>query len=126
MASELIEELYEDGYISEETVEYRRTYENLDYIIQKLPIFDASEFRDDFFGLIGSVEVVPIRFRRDFISAIEQLRYFDAVGYILPISKGQFGYLNRKARIASERGQLFLNSEYDDSLGLILDSKSYL
>jgi len=120
MASELVEELYHGGYTSEETSEYQHTIDNFDYIIQQLPLFDAGEFRNEFFELIGSVEVVPNRFKNDFISMLDQQRYFDAIGHIVPISKRQYAYLKRKGRISFDRFQLFVDLEYDDSLGLIL------
>lgn len=123
MASELVEDLYQGGYTDKEVAEYKQTYDNFSHIIRQLPLFDADEFRQDFFELIGSVEVVPIRFKNDFFSLLDQKRYFDAVGYIVPISKRQFARLNRKGKTIYERYQLFVDLEYNDSLGLILNSK---
>jgi CRISPR-associated endonuclease/helicase Cas3 len=123
MASELVEKLYCGGYTSEEAAEYKQTYDNFSYIIQQLPIFDANEFKEDFFELIGSVEVVPMQFKNDFLSLLNQGRYFDAIGYILPISKRQFTYLKSMDKIIYEQSHLFIVSEYNNQLGLILDFK---
>ncbi|MEM2130183.1 MAG: CRISPR-associated helicase Cas3' [Candidatus Bathyarchaeia archaeon] len=123
MAAELVEELYQRGYTDEEAAEYKQTYDNFSHIIRQLPIFDSDEFRQDFFELIGSVDVVPARFKNEFFSLLDQKRYFDAVGYIVPISKRQFVHLNRKGKTIYERYQLFVDLEYNDSLGLILNFK---
>lgn len=122
-ASELIEELYSNGYCAREKAEYQEVYNHFDYIIQQLPIFDAGEFTDKFFDLIDSMEVVPMCFKEDYVSAKNECRYFDAVGYLLPISKRQYEHLNRKGQILFEQYQAFVNAEYDDSLGLVLTAE---
>ena len=122
-ASDLIEELYKNGYCDREKAEYQEVYNHFDYIIQQLPIFDSGEFSDKFFDLIDSMEVVPMRFKEDYLFAKDEGRYFEAVGYLLSVSKRQFGRLNREGKILFEQYQAFANAEYDKSLGLILPTK---
>ncbi len=66
------------------------------------------------------MEVVPLCFKEDYLSANNDRRYFDAIGYILPISKKQFQRLNFEGKVIFEQGQAFVDAAYDASCGLIL------
>jgi CRISPR-associated endonuclease/helicase Cas3 len=50
-ASELVEEVYANGYNEKEMKEYTQAYRDYDFVIRHLPIFDESEFKEDFFEL---------------------------------------------------------------------------
>jgi CRISPR-associated endonuclease/helicase Cas3 len=122
-ASELVEEIYKEGYSEKEQREYKQAYEAFSYVIKQLPVFDESEFKDEFFELIKSRKVVPIKFKRDYIVLRDEKRYLDMMGYEVPISLEQFFWLKRENRIECIDHTLFANAEYYSDLGLILDKK---
>jgi CRISPR-associated endonuclease/helicase Cas3 len=122
-ASELVDELYKEGYSEREQKEYKRAYEDFSYVVQRLPLFDESEFKQDFFELIKAFEVVPIRFQSDYIALKKEKRYLDSVGYLVPIALQQYHRLKREERVVPIGGDLFVDARYSSELGLILDER---
>ena len=122
-ASELVEELYAGGYNKKELREYEQAYRDFDFVVRNLPIFDESEFKEQFFDLIKSREVVPIIFRDYYLKLKNEHRYFEATGYIVPISIKQYYRLLREKRISRINYDLFVDAKYDKKLGLILDKR---
>jgi len=122
-ASELVEMIYRRGYTEKEQNEYEQAYRNFSHIVEQLPVFDESEFKDDFFELIKSIKVVPIKFKKDYIALKDEKRYFDMAGYEVPITLKQFFWLNQEGRIERINHTLFANAKYRSDLGLILDKK---
>jgi CRISPR-associated endonuclease/helicase Cas3 len=120
-ASELVEEVYANGYNEKEMKEYTQAYRDYDFVIRHLPIFDESEFKEDFFDLIKSKEVVPIKFRERYLELKQEYKYFEAMGYVVPISIRQYYRLLKESRVSRDSFDLFVDAKYDKELGLLLD-----
>lgn len=120
-ASELVEEVYANGYNEKELKEYNQAYSAYDYVIRHLPIFDESEFKEDFFDLIKSREVIPIKFQEHYLELKHEHKYFEAMGYIVPISIRQYYRLLNENRVSRDGFDLFVDAKYDKELGLLLD-----
>jgi CRISPR-associated endonuclease/helicase Cas3 len=122
-ASKLVEELYKQGYNEKEREEYAQAYKDFDFVVRHLPLFDESEFREEFFELIKSREVVPIRFQDEYLRLKSGNKYLEAVGYIVPISIDQYYRLIREGRISRVNYDIFVDAKYDEEFGLILDKR---
>jgi len=122
-AARLVEEVYRDGYSSDERSEYEEAYTAFDDVIAALPLYDESDFKDEFFELIKAVEAVPKRFYQEHRKLLCEERYLDATGLVLPISFPQWGYLRREGRVWKEAGHWYIDARYDPALGLIVKER---
>ena len=86
-----------------------------------VPFFNTS--KSDFFTLFDSYEVIPINYREDYLEKVENKEYFEAMGYCLSISKGQFNKLNNENNIEFVDNNIFINVKYDSELGLLLSDE---
>lgn len=121
LASELMEKVYANGYNENEQKEYTQAYEDYDYVVRHLPLFDESEFKENFFDLIKSKEVVPIKFQELYLELKNERKFFEATGYIVSISIGQYHRLLKEDRVSREGFDLFIDAKYDKELGLLVD-----
>jgi CRISPR-associated endonuclease/helicase Cas3 len=119
-AASLVEELYRDGYSAEERSDYGEAYDSFSDVIAQLPLYDESDFKDEFFDLIKSVEAVPKKYYRQHTELLREERYLDAVGFVLPISSHQWNHLKREGRVWKEEGHWYVDAKYDPKLGLDL------
>lgn len=122
-ASELVEEVYREGYNEKEQKEYEHAYTDFDYVVRRLPFFDESEFKEEFFELIKSREVVPIRFQDEYLLLKKEYKHLEAIGYFVPISIEQYRRLYREGRISRINYDTFVDAKYDEELGLMLDKR---
>ncbi len=121
LASELIEKVYANGYNENEQKEYNQAYEAYDYVVRHLPIFDESEFKENFFDLIKSKEVIPVKFQERYLELKNEKKFFEATGYIVSISIGQYHRLLEEGRVSRDGFDLFIDAKYDKELGLLVD-----
>ena len=119
LVQKLVDDIYEKGYDDNQMKEFeiakssfQRVYSN------NIPFIDKPDL--DFYRLFQSYEVVPYRYKIEYLDAIETKKYFEAMSFTTNISAGQFNYLKRKNKIISDKGTHFVDLYYDTRLGLIL------
>jgi len=122
---EMVNQVYGDGYSEEEDGEFTLAWDNFDFIISSLYPFDESEQEEEFWELIKSIEVVPIKFEGEYIKKKESKRYFEAIKYIANISFGQGAQLRSTARMNYRKDGKYwtVDTRYDDDLGLLIDEQ---
>jgi CRISPR-associated endonuclease/helicase Cas3 len=118
-AAELVEAVYRDGYNMKEYQQYEAARQAFERVIAELPLYDESEFFEEFFDLIKAVDVVPVRFQSEYLQLREAKRYLDAVGYLVPLGIPQFHALDKDGRLSRVKYDLFADARYDDYLGLL-------
>jgi CRISPR-associated endonuclease/helicase Cas3 len=119
-AANIVEELYAEGYNKREREQYQEALEDFNAIIQQLPLFDEGEFKEEFFDLIKSAEVVPRKFKEEYFKLRSEKRFIDCVGLLLPISIHQYHRLISEERIHREDGVIFADARYSEEYGLEL------
>lgn len=127
--SQLVEQVYVDGYNVEEQVQFDLVTTQFNGVIENLYPFDDSPDKDLFYNLIKSIEVVPGRANEDaYLQARGEKRHFDAVKYLCNLSLGQRAMLNQLERInrrTDNQGESywFVDARYDSEIGLLLSER---
>ncbi len=127
--AELVEQVYAEGYNTEEQAKFDTVTASFDSVIENLYPFDDSPDKDLFYDLIKSVEVVPGRDNEsDYRQARDEKRHFDAVKYLCNLSLGQRAKLHKLERIErrlDNQGEpyWFVDAVYDPKLGLLLNER---
>lgn len=118
---ELVEKVYQDGYNEKEEAKFKNASDSFQWIIENLhPFFDAVE-KDDFYELIQSFEVIPIRFESRYLEHREQNKHFESMRYFASISLGQGAMLRKSKRLVRRKdGYWVVDARYDE-LGLHTD-----
>jgi CRISPR-associated endonuclease/helicase Cas3 len=119
---ELVEAVYAGGYSEMEQREFDRAWENFGAVIASLYPFDENESDQDFWELIRSLEVVPVKFEDEYKRLKNEKQYFEAMKLLASISFGQGAMLRNSDRLAfREDGKYWVaDAKYDEQLGLIL------
>ena len=121
----LIEEVYGEGYDTEEYKEFNRAKQDFERHLQDIfPFIESTAGRDEFENLFKSIEVVPACYQADFQKKIKNREYYEANAYITQVSDRQFERLRKEGRVDYEDfGRLehrFIRVSYDPTLGLRL------
>jgi CRISPR-associated endonuclease/helicase Cas3 len=124
--ADLIDRVYAEGYNNKETRIFDEVTHAFEGVLKSLRPFDESVERDEFWELIKSIEVVPVRFVRDYIRQRDEKQYFEAVRYMTNLSFPQGQKLRRSDRLQYMRddvgdGYWLADARYDDELGLLIN-----
>jgi len=120
---ELVEAVYAGGYSEREQREFERAWENFGAVLSSLYPFDEKETDEDFWELIRSLEVVPVKFEDEYKRLKTEKQYFEAMKLLASISFGQGAKLRSSGRLAFRKADKYwvANAMYDKQLGLLLD-----
>lgn len=118
----MVEQVYYDGYNDKEEQVFRETTASFERVIKSLLPFEDSDEKDDFYKLIRSLEVIPIKFESEYLACKERKAHFEAMRFIATISFGQGAKLKRSSRLDRRSdGYWVADARYDDNLGLMID-----
>ncbi len=93
---ELVDEVYSNGYQGSDLSTFEMVKKTFPKFHSKIvPFINERENQDEFYNLFQSVEVVPIRFKLEYLEELGNKRYFEAMKYIVSISIGQYKKLMR-------------------------------
>src|SRR5581483_2710321 len=122
---ELVEGVYATGYNNEEEEEFQRAWMSFDNVIKFLLPFDEQENDEDFWDLIRSLEVIPIKFEPEYIRCIEDKKFFEAMRLLATISFGQGAKLRQTERLLFRKDNKYwvADAKYDGELGLLIDEQ---
>lgn len=119
---EILDDIYGEGYSEKDQNTFDSVKEAFGIIVDNLiPFINNSNY--DFYKLFDSMEVIPIKYRDDYLEKIENKEYFEAMGYCLSISQGQYHRLNNQDNVEKIDGHIFVNVKYDSQLGLCLSDE---
>jgi CRISPR-associated endonuclease/helicase Cas3 len=123
---ELINQVYETGYNGKEAQIFAEVTRAFEAVIKSLRPFDESEDKNDFWELIKSIEVVPVKFVSDYLQQRDTRQYFEAIRYLTNLSLPQGQKLRQSDRLrflrdTSGDGFWQADAKYDEELGLLID-----
>lgn len=120
---DITDKIYRNGFGNDEKLfrDVRKTFPRV--IEEIIPFSDAERTDDDFYRLFNSFEVVPEKFRTDYLDHIQAGDFYGAMQYTLPLSRGQYHRLKEEGRISTTEGMLFVNARYDSDLGLLVEER---
>lgn len=123
--SELVEQVYAEGYNAKEKKIFEDVTVSFGHIVERLRPFDEAEDKDDFYELFQSIEVVPRKFEEDYLMALEEKKYFEAMKLVCNLTIGQGAKLTKETSIRYNSHYKFWIAEvnYSEKLGLLLDQK---
>ena len=119
---EILDDIYGMGYASDDQEIFDDVKSAFNNIVSDLVPF-INNSKKDFFNLFNSFEVVPIKYRDEYLEKLDNKEFFDAIGYCLSISKGQFHKMKNENNIEEINGNYFINIKYDSELGLLLSDE---
>lgn len=122
---ELVEAVYENGYNEKEQQTFDLVTQSFGRIVENLRPFDESEDKDEFYELFRSIEVVPSKFQSDYLTAVEEKKFFEAMKFVCNLTLGQGARLANENRLRFDKASKswIANAEYDDDLGLLIDKE---
>jgi len=119
---ELVEQVYEKGYDEQEEKVFTRALDAFGRCVDSLYPFKDSEDSKDFYDLIQSYEVIPVKFESDYIGCKKEKMFFEAMRYIATLTVGQGHKLQKNSRLSRrEEGYWVVDTRYDENLGLLID-----
>ncbi|RKY92017.1 CRISPR-associated helicase/endonuclease Cas3 [candidate division KSB1 bacterium] len=121
--NELVEVVYANGYNESEQKQFQLAWTNFEAVIRDLKPFDESGRDEDFWNLIRSIEVVPIKFEEEYLLLKEEKKFFEAIQYFATLSFAQGAKLRRSQRLdwRSDEKYWVADSAYSEEFGLLLD-----
>jgi CRISPR-associated endonuclease/helicase Cas3 len=118
----LMDTVYSPKFLSEWDKEYQRAREfTLESYKSLIPLYD-NPYLDSLYALIDSVEVVPYKMKDIYLERVNEGRFYDAMGYFLPISHRRFCILREKNLLESDKNRIFfVKTEYSQKWGLTFE-----
>ena len=119
---EILDDIYGEGYSDNDQEIFDDVKKAFENVVNRLVPFINNPV-NDFYSLFNSFEVVPIKYREEYLQRIENKEYFEAMGYCLSISEGQYHKLINENNIEKIDNNIFINIKYDSELGLLLSDE---
>lgn len=118
----ILDDIYGEGYSDKDQEIFDDVKKSFGNITDRLvPFIDSS--KKDFYSLFNSIEVVPSKYREAYLDKIDNNELYEAMGYCLNITEGQFHKQNNQENIEKVRNTFFINVPYDCELGLLLSDE---
>jgi CRISPR-associated endonuclease/helicase Cas3 len=113
-----VQETYKGGYTDVEAKKYSAAKTAFTITTDALkPYFSGND--EDFYDMFDNYNVVPIRFKRDYLKLIDERRYFQAVGYVASLSQSAFLQMRDFAEYDASNHVYFIDRRYDSDVGLL-------
>ena len=119
---EILDDIYGQGYSDKDQELFDDVRNAFNKVISRMVPFMNSP-KNDFYKLFNSFEAVPLAYREEYLDKIYNKKFYDAMGYCLSISKGQYYKMKKEDNIEEINGDYFINVKYDSELGLLLSDE---
>ena len=117
-------EIYSGGYVGNDKEDFNMVQKEFESFNKRIvPFINDNDSEMEFYSLFESYEVVPFKYKLDYMDEIENSRYYEAMSYFLSISIGQFKKLEKSGNIELDNDTYFVNVSYNKKLGLQLDKE---
>ena len=122
---EIIDHVYSEGYDSKNQETFDEVKLSFNRLLKNIVPFINFNKDNDFYNLFDSYEVVPQKFREEYLDEINNKRYYKSMSYCLSISKGQFFKLQKDNNVEFDcnSNTYFIDVKYDSELGLKLSDE---
>lgn len=114
---EILDDIYGEGYSNKDQELFDDVKNAFGNVTNGLVPF-INNPNADFYSLFDSYEVIPFEYKCDYLKRIKDKEFYDAMGYCLSISKGQYNSLKHDGKIDIDKGNIFIDVHYDSELGL--------
>ncbi|WP_035166097.1 CRISPR-associated helicase/endonuclease Cas3 [Caloramator sp. ALD01] len=122
----IVNEVYQNGYSAEDRELFNKVKNGFEYIVSNLtPMIEDEMLEEEFDKMFDSFQAVPFKFKMNYLKAIDDGEYFEAMGYCVPITSGQFFRFKKENKIEydTKYHMYFVNCEYNSELGLLDDER---
>ena len=120
----LVDDIYSEGYVGKDKEKFDSVQKHFESFNQHIvPFINDSDSEMEFYSLFQSYEVVPYKYKLDYLDEIEEGRYYEAMSYFLSISIGQFKKFERNDNVELDGKTYFVDAFYDKKLGLVLEEE---
>jgi CRISPR-associated endonuclease/helicase Cas3 len=120
----LVDGIYSEGYVGKDKEKFETVQKHFELFNRQIvPFINDSESEMEFYSLFQSYEVVPFKYKFDYLDEIDEKRYFEAMSYFLSISIGQFNKLAKENNVELDEDTYFVTAFYDKKLGLKLNAE---
>lgn len=113
----LMDDVYGDGYNPEDQKTFNEVKISFNKILRNLVPF-MNNSNHDFNKLFDSYEVIPLKFKDEFLEKKKNKEIFELMGYYVPINIRQFARFADK--IHKDGEDFFIDLNYDSEIGLSL------
>jgi CRISPR-associated endonuclease/helicase Cas3 len=123
-----VQATYADGYTEKEQRKYDNACKAFESVVDNLKPYYRGDDRD-FYDLFDNYSVVPKRFAHLYHRAISEKRFYDAVGYVVPLSTPTFKQMEQWTELDKANHVYIMDRRYDTELGLLNEpetNSSYL
>ena len=119
---EILDDIYGDGYSQKDQEIFDDVKKAISNITNRLvPFINSSKL--DFYNLFDSIEVVPLKYREEYLDKLDNNEFFEAMGYCLNVTRGQFHKQKNQDNIEKVGETYVINVKYDSELGLLLSDE---
>lgn len=118
--TEWVNQVYSYGWTGKEQERYNQAKSAFQNVLSALrPLRQLSDREDEFYGLFGSVEVLPSSLYSEYESFVVKKQHLLANQLLIPIPVGTFHMLRNRNLSEKHKGVLLVNARYDGELGLL-------
>lgn len=118
----ILDDIYGDGFSDKDQETFDEVKDSFESVTTNLiPFKNSSNL--SFYKLFNSIEVVPFKYCEEYFEKVDNKEFFEAMGYCLNITVGQFHKQNSLNNIEKIRDTFFISVPYDSSLGLLLSDE---
>lgn len=120
----LLDDVYSDGYDKTDQKIFDTVKNTFcSYYNSLVPFINQKDSENLFSKLFDSYEVVPQKFKNDYLNRIKNREYFEAMSYNLSLTVKQFNKLRNEDNVEYVEDTFFINCKYDSKLGLLIDEE---
>lgn len=118
----ILDDIYGDGFSDKDQETFDEVKDSFESVTtNSIPFKNSSNL--SFYKLFNSIEVVPFKYCEEYFEKVDNKEFFEAMGYCLNITVGQFHKQNSLNNIEKIRDTFFISVPYDSSLGLLLSDE---
>jgi len=119
----LVDEVYGEGYNEKDKKHFDEVKTRFEKHYNSVMPFVYNN--SDFYKLFNSYEIVPFKFKDEYLEKIENGEYYEAMSYFVSLTYGQFHKQYNKGNISEDEDKhtFFIDVPYDEEIGLKLDEE---
>ncbi len=115
----LVDEVYGERYNEKDEKHFNEVKARFEKYYNNVMPFVYNN--SDFYKLFNSYEVVPFKFKEEYLEKIHNGEYYEAMSYFVSLTYGQFHKQDNNCNISEDKQTFFIDVPYDEEIGLRLD-----
>ena len=120
LVQNFVDIIYSNGYQGKEKKEFDTVSRNFSQFHEQIvPFIHEKASSKIFYKLFRSVEVVPSRYKDEYLDMINKKHYFEAMQFFTSITFRQYVKLQHENKVEKYENTIFADVPYDMNLGLV-------